>query len=141
MQLEPWLPPCILFGWWFSPWVLLQVWLVCIVVLPMGLQTSQLLQSFSNSSIKVTMRNLMVGCKHPHLYWSGSGRSSQETDISSSCQQALLGMSNSVLVWWLHVGWMPRWDSFWTALLSVSAPIFVPVFLLYKSNSGLIFLR
>jgi hypothetical protein len=20
MQLEPWIPPCILFGWWFNPW-------------------------------------------------------------------------------------------------------------------------
>jgi hypothetical protein len=20
MQLEPWVPPCVLFGWWFSPW-------------------------------------------------------------------------------------------------------------------------
>jgi hypothetical protein len=39
MQLEPWVPPCVLFGWWFSPWKLLGVWLVDIVVLPMGLQT------------------------------------------------------------------------------------------------------
>ena len=22
MCLEPWVPPCILFGWWFSPWEL-----------------------------------------------------------------------------------------------------------------------
>jgi hypothetical protein len=22
VQLEPWVPPCILFGWWFSPWEL-----------------------------------------------------------------------------------------------------------------------
>jgi hypothetical protein len=39
MWLEPWVPPCVLFGWWFSPWELLGVWLVEIVVLPMGLQT------------------------------------------------------------------------------------------------------
>jgi hypothetical protein len=39
MQLEPWVPPCVLFGWWFSPWELLGVWLVDIVVLPMGLRT------------------------------------------------------------------------------------------------------
>ena len=31
--------PCILFGWWFSPWELWVVWLVDIVVLPMGLQS------------------------------------------------------------------------------------------------------
>jgi hypothetical protein len=23
MQLEPWVPPCVIFGWWFSPWELL----------------------------------------------------------------------------------------------------------------------
>jgi hypothetical protein len=39
MQLEPWVPPCALLGWWFSPWDLWGVWLVDIVVLPMGLQT------------------------------------------------------------------------------------------------------
>ena len=22
MWLEPWVPPCVLFGWWFSPWEL-----------------------------------------------------------------------------------------------------------------------
>jgi hypothetical protein len=22
IQLEPWVPPCVLFGWWFSPWEL-----------------------------------------------------------------------------------------------------------------------
>ena len=39
MQLEPWVPPCVLFGWWFSPWELWGYWLVHIVVPPMGLQT------------------------------------------------------------------------------------------------------
>jgi hypothetical protein len=38
MQLEPWVTPCVLFSWWFSPWELSGVWLV-IIVLPMGLQT------------------------------------------------------------------------------------------------------
>jgi len=37
-QLEPWVHPCALLGWWFSPWELWRVWLVDIV-LPMGLQT------------------------------------------------------------------------------------------------------
>jgi hypothetical protein len=33
MQLEPWVPPCVFFGWCFSPWELLGVWLVDIVAL------------------------------------------------------------------------------------------------------------
>jgi len=39
MQLEPWVPPCVLLGWWFSLWALWGVWLVDIVILPMGLQS------------------------------------------------------------------------------------------------------
>jgi len=47
MQLEPWVPPCVLFGWWFSPWELWGFWLVDIVVLPMGLQTFSSFSPFS----------------------------------------------------------------------------------------------
>jgi hypothetical protein len=35
MQLKP----CVLLGWWLSPWELWGVWLVDIVVQPMRLQT------------------------------------------------------------------------------------------------------
>jgi hypothetical protein len=38
-HLEPWVIPCVLLGWWISPWELWGVWLEDIVVLPMGLQT------------------------------------------------------------------------------------------------------
>ena len=38
----------------------------------------------------------MVGCKYLHLYWSGAGRTSQGTAIPGSCQQVLLGISDSV---------------------------------------------
>jgi hypothetical protein len=38
LQLKPWDPPCVPFGWLFSPWKL-GVRLVDIVVLPLGLQT------------------------------------------------------------------------------------------------------
>ena len=37
--LEPWVPPCVLFGWWFSPWELWGYRLVHIVVPPVRLQT------------------------------------------------------------------------------------------------------
>jgi len=40
MQLDPEVHPCVLLGWWFSLWELWGIWLVDIVVLPMGLQTS-----------------------------------------------------------------------------------------------------
>jgi hypothetical protein len=35
MRLEPWVPPCVLFGWWFSPWELWGIYLFDTVVLPM----------------------------------------------------------------------------------------------------------
>ena len=39
MQQYPWIPPCVLFGQWFSPWEIWGYWLVHILVHPMGLQT------------------------------------------------------------------------------------------------------
>jgi hypothetical protein len=39
MWLVPWVPPCALFGWWFSLWELWGYWLFHIVVPPIGLQT------------------------------------------------------------------------------------------------------
>ena len=39
MQLEPWVPPCVLFSLWFSPWELWRIWLIDIVILSIGLQT------------------------------------------------------------------------------------------------------
>jgi hypothetical protein len=50
-----------------------------------------------------------VGCEHLPLYLSGSRRASQETAISGPCQQSLPGIHNSIQVWWLYMGWIPRW--------------------------------
>ena len=36
MQLETWVPPCVLFGQWFSPWKLWGYWLVHIIVPSLG---------------------------------------------------------------------------------------------------------
>jgi hypothetical protein len=81
----------------------------------------------------------MVGCEYPHLCWSGSGSASKEITISGSCQQAFLGINNSVWIWSLHVGWIPTWGSLWMAFPSVSAPQFVSAFPLDRSNSRLKF--
>jgi hypothetical protein len=50
-QLEPWVAPWVLFGWWFSPWELWGFCLVDIVVLPMELQTPSAASVLSNSSV------------------------------------------------------------------------------------------
>ena len=116
--------------------------MVDIFVHPMGLQIPSALSVFSLTPPLVTpVISLMVDCKHLLLYLSGSGRASQETAISGYCQQGLLGISNSDWVWRLYLGWIPRWESLWMAFSSVSAPHFVPVFPLDRSNSGLKILR
>ena len=80
---------------------------------------------FSSYFIEYPVLSPMVGCEHPPLYLSGTGRASQETAISSSYQQAPVGIHNSVWVWWLYMGWIPRWGSLWMVIPSVSAPRFV----------------
>ena len=49
----------------------------------------------------------IFGCKHMPLYLSGSWKTSQETAISDSCQQALCDL-NSDLAWWLYMDWVLR---------------------------------
>ena len=100
MLLEPWVASCVLFGWWFSLWELWEVlvgWYYC----PSygAANPFRFFSLFSNSSIGDPVISPMFGCEHPPLYLSGSGRYSQETAISDSCQQALLGLLNSAWVW------------------------------------------
>jgi hypothetical protein len=64
-------------------------WLILLFFL-WGCKPLQHLSPSPNSSTGVSVLSLMVGCKHPHLYWSGL----LETAIPGSCQQALLGISN-----------------------------------------------
>ena len=96
---------------------------------------------FSNPSIGDAFLSPMIGCKHPPLYLSGSGKDSQETAISGSCQHALLGIHNSVWVWCLYMGWIPMWGCLWMVYASISAlyfiSIFAPVSILFSFKEGL----
>jgi hypothetical protein len=65
--------------------------------------------------------------EHPPLYLSGTGRTSQESAISGSCQQALVGVHNSVRDSRLYMKWISRWVSLWMVISSVSTSHFVPV--------------
>jgi hypothetical protein len=85
------------------------------------------LGTFSSSFTGDPVLCPMDGCEHLLLYLSGTGRASQETAISGSCQQNLVGICNSVWVWWLFIGWIPRWGSLWMVIPSVSALNFVSV--------------
>jgi hypothetical protein len=106
MRPAPWVTPRVLFGWWLSIREHLGGGVDQLTVAPStGLQTpSTPSVPFPTPPSETPALSPMVGCEHPPLYLSGSGRASQETAVSGSCQQALLGISNSIWVWWLHMG-------------------------------------
>ena len=94
------------------------------------------LDTFSVSFIGDPVLLLMDDREHPLLYFPGTGKASQKTAISNSCQQALVGIHNSVWVWLLFMGWISRWGSLWMVLLSVSVRNFVSV----TPSMGILFL-
>jgi hypothetical protein len=139
VQLDPWAPPCVLFGWWFSAWDLWGVWLVDIAVLPMGMQTPSapsVLPLTPPLGSPCSVRWLAV-CIHICI-----GQALTEP-LGGQQYQAPVSkfflVSASVWVWCPQMRWIPRWGSLWMAFPSVSALLFVPVFPFDRSNSGLIF--
>jgi hypothetical protein len=76
------------------------------IVLPMGCKLDRKNNIITQSFLQLLHwdpgAHGMTGCKHSPLYLSGSSRASQETAISGSCQQAFLGIYNSVWFWWLY---------------------------------------
>ena len=66
------------------------------------------LGTFSSSSIEGPVFHPIADCEHPLLYLPGTGIVSLTIAISGSFQQNLAGVCNSVWVWWLIMGWIPR---------------------------------
>jgi hypothetical protein len=115
IQLEPWVSPRVIFGSWFSLWKLWGL-VGCYCCFSYGVaKPFSSLGPFSSSYIGELVLSPMVGWEDPPMYLSGSGRASQETAITGSCQQVLLGICSRVLVWQLYMGWIPRWDRPWMA--------------------------
>ena len=85
------------------------------------------LGTFSSSFLRDPVFHPIAYCEHPLLYLPGTDIASQETAISRFCQQNLAGICNSVWVWWLYMGWIPRWGSLQMVLPSLSALNFVSV--------------
>ena len=131
MQLEPWVPPCVLFDWWFSSCELWGIWLVDIVVLPIVANPFSSINHFSNSSIGDPMLIPKGCCKHLSLYSSVSGRASEETAVAGSCHQTLLAIFDSVWVWCLYMEWIPRWEFSGWPLLQSQFHSLSPHFLLW----------
>jgi hypothetical protein len=125
-------PPCVLFGFWFSPSELWVVWLVVIVDPLMGFQNpsapSVLTLMFSLSSLySVTW---VASCICMSI-----GQAMAQSLRGKWYHQALLGICNSVWVW------ISRQCSLWVTFPSFFAPLFSSAFPFDWSNSRLIFLR
>ena len=103
------------------------IW-VADMVLPMELQTPSATLVLSLSPPLRTLCSVQWFAAAPSPVLSGSGRASQETDISGSCQQEFLDIYNSVWIWWLHMGWIRRQGCLWMMFSSVSATHFVSRF-------------
>jgi hypothetical protein len=91
-----------------------------------------------NSSIGVPVLSPMVGCRHPHPYWSVSRwvfqRQLYQAPVTNSSwhKQYYLGLVSAC-------GMDPQVNSLWMVFSSVSASLFVPVFPLDRNSSGLNF--
>jgi hypothetical protein len=88
------------------------------------------LRTFSSSSIEGGGEGMFHpgdDSEHPLLYFPGTGIASQEIALLVSCWQNVAGVCNSVCVWWLLMGWIPRCGRLWMVLPSVTGPNFLSV--------------
>ena len=69
------------------------------------------LGAFSSSSIGSPVFHPIADCEHPLLCLPSTGIASQETAISGSFQQNLVGVCKGVCVWRLIMGWIPECGS------------------------------
>jgi hypothetical protein len=127
----------VLFGWWFSPWEFWGFRLDDILILNMRLQPPSAPTVFVLTSSLGSCALFNVSLCTSVFVWLW--QRSQETAVLGSCQQVLLGISNSVWFWCQQMGWIPRWGSLCMGFSSVSAPLFVHAFPFDRRNSGLIF--
>jgi hypothetical protein len=88
---EPWVLPCILFGWWFSPLELWGAWPVNTFAPLHGAANSpKSFCLFLNSSIQDPLISPVMTLEHLSLYLSGSARAYQETVYQTSVSKHLL---------------------------------------------------
>jgi hypothetical protein len=94
MKLEPWVPPCIFFDWWFSPKELWEYWLVHIVVPPMGLQTL--------STPWVLSLALSLGTRAPSNEWLWASTSVFVRHWQSLSEDSCIGLMSASSCWHLQ---------------------------------------
>jgi hypothetical protein len=101
---------------------------------------------FSSSFIGDPVLHPMDGCEHPRLYLSGTRRASQETDLSGSCKQALLGILDLLSFYGMNPQVRQSLDTHSFSLCSTLClcnsfhGYFVPPSKTYQSTHTLVFL-
>jgi hypothetical protein len=123
------------FDWWFSPRELWGYWLVHIVVPPMGLQIPSAWVLSLVPSLGTLFFVQWMAVSIQLLYLSGTGIASQDAAISGSCQQALVGIHNSVgfggCLWdGSPSGAVSGWSFLQSLLRTLSLQLFPSVFIL-----------
>jgi hypothetical protein len=96
IHLEPQVPPYVFFDWWFSPKELWGYWLVHIVVPPRGLQTPSVPWVLYLAPSLGALCFIQWMVLSIHFCICQALLASQETALSGSCQQTLVGICNSV---------------------------------------------
>ena len=119
MTLEPWIPPCVLFGWWFNPWELWEYWLVHIVVPPVELQTPSFSWILSLAPPLGTLCSVQRLAERIHLCICQALAEPLRRQLYQACVCKHLLTSTIVLVWWLYMGWITRQGSLWMTFPSL----------------------
>jgi len=123
MGLEPWVPPCVLLVGGLVPGSSGGSG-CCYCCSSYGVANPlSSFSPFSNSSIGVPMISLKLAASILICIIKALAEPLRRHSLSGSCQQVLLGISNSDWIWWLHMGWIPRWGSLWMTFPSDSAPL------------------
>jgi hypothetical protein len=103
-------------------------WLVHIVLPPMGLQTPSAPWVLSLALSLGTLCSVQWMAVSIHFcICQALAEPLRRQLYQTSVSKPLLAIHDSVLFWWLFMGWILRWDSLWMVIPSVSALNFVSV--------------
>jgi len=127
MHLEPWICPCVLFGWWNFLWGL---WLILIVLIGIVLLSFSSFHPFSNSSYVGT--DLSVQWLTASLQLCSSHALAEplrgQLYQASVCMHLLVSATLSVFCGCICLEWIMIWCNLWMTFSSGSAPKFFSVF-------------
>jgi hypothetical protein len=109
--------PSMCFLWWFNPRELWGYWLVHIVVPSMGLQTPSAPWVLSRAPSLGTLCSVQWMAVSIYFCICQAIAEPLRRRLYQAPVSKLLA-SKIMIVWWLFMGWIPRWGSLWMVLPS-----------------------